>query len=596
MPSVSYGTLEPTGDVVRYDDTLVIYPEDDVITMLGPIFTPRIHSRYMDTLELASSGKVALTLSDQHALDIQLDQALRRVDFLARDGNSIRLASASNVSVEASSALAIECGAAGASNAIAMGPLGIDMSTAQSASISAVDTVQLSAASGGTTLALGPSGLVAESDSAVVLGSAETLSVTCDGGSSGGAGVASELSMDASGVSVGTGLGGQIRMDVGGTNVARAYYDSGSSRFKFDFAGSISTASGFDTDQVTSRKITLGASDGVRIEDGLANTGAGISVNGAPASIKDNTQYFEKSLLWKTPVVAQGANAMANLGSDGGFSSESFWDLRGGAFRMTHVNQSSGDEVSFQFRINDKDELEIVKRIGRAGGGPEQFEVVTRLGQKRADVKAGVSMSNNKGSFKFSDITAVLPNVSAIASTFNAYKAYDAYFAVVLPTQSVTVADLIALGDALDPSVVKVSGLAPNAYRNTAVTIAGVLGGGALLPNSIHYIVAAIREEGSGLVSSVLARKPVIVTAAGGLFQSSDPNSGDTLTISTSSAITLPVSSSTARAAVVTVTRAVSDYYMSEAYIDPSLHPDNKTQATLAAWITTNFPALVTMV
>ena len=126
-------------------------------------------------------------------------------------------------------------------------------------------------------------------------------------------------------------------------------------------------------------------------------------------------------------------------------------------------------------------------------------------------------------------------------------------------------------------------------------TVAGVLGGGELQPNMVYYLIAAIREEGSGLVSSVLGRNPVVVTA-GNLFQSSDPGSGDALSISTSSAITLPVTSSTARAAIVTVTRAVSDYYMSEASIDPSLHPDNKTQSTLSAWVTTNFPALVTLV
>jgi hypothetical protein len=88
-----YTTLDPTGDIISYVPQYeanygysVTYPDSDVVATFGPILTPKIFADGLDTLEIASSGKIAATLNNEHAFDIV--ELGRTVHFTARYGNS----------------------------------------------------------------------------------------------------------------------------------------------------------------------------------------------------------------------------------------------------------------------------------------------------------------------------------------------------------------------------------------------------------------------------------------------------------------------------------------------------------------------------
>ena len=61
---------------------------------------------------------------------------------------------------------------------------------------------------------------------------------------------------------------------------------------------------------------------------------------------------------------------MDDLGKNTGIDTESFWELQGGSFRLTcKKNISSNNnppvfrDITFGFRINEYDELELIKRF-----------------------------------------------------------------------------------------------------------------------------------------------------------------------------------------------------------------------------------------
>jgi len=57
--------------------------------------------------------------------------------------------------------------------------------------------------------------------------------------------------------------------------------------------------------------------------------------------------------------------------------------MTGGSFRMTHkkVTGSNWTEVSFGFRINEQDELEIVKKFWSDTASAYQYKRVARFGR-----------------------------------------------------------------------------------------------------------------------------------------------------------------------------------------------------------------------
>jgi uncharacterized protein (DUF2345 family) len=98
--------------------------------------------------------------------------------------------------------------------------------------------------------------------------------------------------------------------------------------------------------------------------DGIANTGAGITIDGFPTGFDSNIpDAYAKTLSWNNSL--DGISAMGTSNID----SESYWEMKGGSFRITHqkIVQSGGSniikDVSAIFRINENDELELCKRF-----------------------------------------------------------------------------------------------------------------------------------------------------------------------------------------------------------------------------------------
>jgi uncharacterized protein (DUF2345 family) len=113
---------------------------------------------------------------------------------------------------------------------------------------------------------------------------------------------------------------------------------------------------------VQDKLINLAYTSNGTIKDGADNTGAGMIVTGVPTGCNSVTDaaFYEKSLKWNM------AGGMSQLGT-ANFSNDSFWEMRGGGFRITH-NKSATEELSFGFRINNNDELELVKKYKNGAG------------------------------------------------------------------------------------------------------------------------------------------------------------------------------------------------------------------------------------
>ncbi len=139
--------------------------------------------------------------------------------------------------------------------------------------------------------------------------------------------------------------------------------------------GSINTSNVFSTTviqeslKVSDKEITL-ASVGSNFDptdgptDGIANSGAGIVVDGKPAGFDSNIpEAYDKTFKWNN-----GTSGIGGLGTAAGLSNESFWEVKGGSFHLTHqkIVPAGGSnivqDVTMIMRINENDELEICKK------------------------------------------------------------------------------------------------------------------------------------------------------------------------------------------------------------------------------------------
>ena len=126
-----------------------------------------------------------------------------------------------------------------------------------------------------------------------------------------------------------------------------------------------------DTEEimVEDRRIILGSSSNSAglgndvFDSDYTSDGAGLEIFGVPTSSDDydnnSNLKWEKSLLWNHS--AQGIQSLAGVNSG---DTESFWELKGGHFKMTHTKDTL-DQISYAFRINESDQLEFHK-VSRA--------------------------------------------------------------------------------------------------------------------------------------------------------------------------------------------------------------------------------------
>lgn len=119
-----------------------------------------------------------------------------------------------------------------------------------------------------------------------------------------------------------------------------------------------------------------GDEGGAPIDSALTNGGAGIIVDGLPAS-ESNVELWRKSIQWD-----YGTSGMSVLGTDS-ITTEPAWEFLGGGIRVTHKRVIGGEvkDLSFTFRVNEKDELELVKKYWNAATSDYIWKRVAKFGK-----------------------------------------------------------------------------------------------------------------------------------------------------------------------------------------------------------------------
>ena len=121
---------------------------------------------------------------------------------------------------------------------------------------------------------------------------------------------------------------------------------------------------------------------------------SGLKISGVPgylpesqrAANADNALY-EKSLLWNLPG-DNNTNGTSNLAlhsrNDSLKHLEPFWEFKGGQVRITaHTQDDQKEYVSFAFRINSKEQLELVKLVSTNADpvdGETSFKTIAKFG------------------------------------------------------------------------------------------------------------------------------------------------------------------------------------------------------------------------
>jgi hypothetical protein len=179
---------------------------------------------------------------------------------------------------------------------------------------------------------------------------------------------------------------GVVTTNIGGTDIIKATSSNVTINGELIINGDITSITTYEeTLQIFDKKITLaaGASNGVFM-DGTANSGSGVVVSGYPSldgtALEQNDLLYEKSLKFQCPsydamtFLKNGSNVDATTS----FGQESYWELKGGDFRLT-LMKSDTDFVSFGWRIGAYGELELIKKY--QFGGVWYTKVVNKYGR-----------------------------------------------------------------------------------------------------------------------------------------------------------------------------------------------------------------------
>jgi hypothetical protein len=79
-----YDTLTGDVQVIDYVPTATntsLYPDSNMTGIFGPIWLPRVYGKDLTAFEIASSGKIAITLNDVHSLDISKSNYVDEFNF-----------------------------------------------------------------------------------------------------------------------------------------------------------------------------------------------------------------------------------------------------------------------------------------------------------------------------------------------------------------------------------------------------------------------------------------------------------------------------------------------------------------------------------
>ena len=451
--------LSPTGDSVYYDSSLVSYPNPNVADTFSTVLASKVYGYSLDTLEVASSGKVAFTLGDAHSLDLSASNGDAVVR--ARNSNnlalrneagtaSLRIGDGGDVSVEA---------APGGAHAHSVG--GVEVLRLEGAGATVSNLVVT-----GSNFRVPVGGLVSRPDGSEGQVFYNTETQRFEGYAAGawsGLGgtvdvdqdtyVAAEAAPNSDDDQLRFVTAGSERMRI--TADGRLGYGTSNPVYTIDVIGDLrvsgnivagSTSVGDDGGRTMQLGITADGASNI-VDGPETNNGVGFVIAGVPdASMfsSKNRERFEKSLRWN-----YGGNGLIGLGSKDGFAAEAKWTLKGGAFNIANVNADTGAEVGYIMRINEKDEFQFVKHTVPADGTPEDYKVVARFGYTE-----GPPISSTRGHVavdavltKFVRVEGQPLTVDAKVDSFSAYGDYDVLGALFLLSETPTAEDIQAAVD-----------------------------------------------------------------------------------------------------------------------------------------------------
>lgn len=381
-------------------------------------------------VEVSAAGSVLLTAA-QGAAGVKLESSTSNIlmytpkDILVNAGNSIAIASSNEFTISSNSNMDIISG----SNLTVTAASNMEMSSGSNFTLSATSNITMESATGSVnleanggkvfatfsaannSLTVGSSNYIeitASNEFDVVAGSSinleavtSSLNLSANGGKVFAAfdattnslriGASNEITVTASNNILITGaddttIGGSnnvilkrddnnllavqqdesILLKAGGVNIVTATHDKVTINGDVDVLGVLNSINILQSNLlIEDAKLTL-AYDNVNgpLPDGPnTNDKAGLYVAGQYGGASN-----ARSLTWNWN---QG---MQNLGQYDALDTESFWDVRGGALRMTHSNEAI--ECAFSFRITNTGELELVKKVGSAG-----FKRIAKFGK-----------------------------------------------------------------------------------------------------------------------------------------------------------------------------------------------------------------------
>lgn len=364
--NVIYTETEPIGSTG--------YPNEENYAILGPVYTPRIHGVGLSALEIASSDMVAFTLKESHALNMGLYDD-RNMSFMRTTSSNHSFEVATHDS-QVSLTLNGED-----KNMKLYAASNIDIQTGGALSFVVPDSdLFLRAGQAGSTkdrseLSLRESGVfdIYASDN-LNLSSSSNLDIFVD----------NRFTARALNYEFSTSNYYAFSVDGSSEEIMRLERDKMTLHGNLDIHGTINSISQTVTQldvQDKTIKLAVAGNDSTNIVDGPDNNEAGIIVAGFPDTVDPGNsatqKEYEKSIRWN---YGNGGIDRMLTSVDNGALDESYWDVRGGSIRMTSYKSNTDEELGYGMRINDKDQLEMVRYFD--DGGVKKASSFIRFGRK----------------------------------------------------------------------------------------------------------------------------------------------------------------------------------------------------------------------
>ena len=388
MEVLNYRAFNHTSEYVTVNATGVSYPDECSYEIIGNVLTSRIYGKDLSVLEIASSGRVAVTLNDIYSFDLKRDNVTKTISLSTINQDDSLTISTSNVLSLRGYKIETK-----ASN-IEFDTPNIDFKNVENYNLQAnnvgfIANSNITFKTPGATIQLIPSNIKIETALDFNIKSSNNGYIQCN----------SNLFLDSASKAFLTlsGLNGKASMrgdtvqlltntPTGMSEAITLHYDNIQQTNVLYVNANLVITGTFETQDVINTNLTINdkiielafTSRDTPTEDGPYNDSAGVKIDGYVSANEDfnniieKKEFYEKSILWK-----YNKGGIDLLGTPAGVSqpdndlAESYWDVRGGGIQMSVCkkdNDMNLSYLSYGFRINEYDQLELYKRSQGSNG------------------------------------------------------------------------------------------------------------------------------------------------------------------------------------------------------------------------------------